>query len=78
MILDDSENTFFEDRKNEKLGEIRFMGNGFKSPAAIDIFGDYVFILLWEETPYAFIIKNKNIADSYRFYFNFLWNMAKK
>ncbi|HLC86409.1 MAG TPA: helix-turn-helix domain-containing protein [Candidatus Nanoarchaeia archaeon] len=78
MILDDEENKFFEKRKKEGLSEIRFMGNNFKSPAAIDIFQDYVYILLWDENPYAFIIKNKNIAEGFKIYFNFLWNMAKK
>jgi len=77
MILDDKNNTFFEQRKKERWGKIKFMENGFRSPAAIDIFGDYVFILLWEETPYAFIIKNRNIAEGFRIYFNFLWKMAK-
>lgn len=77
MILDNHKNKFFEQRKKESLGKIRFMEKGFKSPAAIDIFKDYVFILLWEETPYAFVIKNKNIADGFRIYFEFLWKIAK-
>lgn len=77
MILDNKQNRFFEQRKRESLGQIKFMEKGFRSPAAIDIFRDYVFILLWEETPYAFVIKNKNIADGFRIYFGFLWKMAK-
>jgi sugar-specific transcriptional regulator TrmB len=77
MILDNKKNEFFEQRKKEDLGQIRFMEKGFRSPAAIDIFQDYVFILLWEETPYAFVIRNKNIAEGFKIYFNFLWNMAK-
>tara|TARA_Y100000310_G_scaffold166291_1_gene166007 strand:+ start:350 stop:1084 length:735 start_codon:yes stop_codon:yes gene_type:complete len=77
MILDNRKNKFFEQRKREKWGQIRFMEKGFRSPAAIDIFQEYVFILLWEETPYAFIIKNRNIADGFRVYFDFLWRMAK-
>ncbi len=77
MILDNKNNRFFEQRKKESWGKIRFMEKGFKSPAAIDIFQDYVFILLWEETPYAFVIKNRNIADGFRVYFEFLWKMAK-
>ncbi len=77
MILDNQKNRFFEQRKKESWGKIRFMEKGFRSPAAIDIFQDYVFILLWEETPYAFVIKNRNIADGFRIYFEFLWKMAK-
>jgi sugar-specific transcriptional regulator TrmB len=78
MILDNKDNTFYEQRKNEKISQIRFMENGFKSPASIDVFQDYVYILLWDKTPYAIVIKNKNIADGFKIYFNFLWAMTKK
>jgi hypothetical protein len=33
---------------------------------------------MWDETPYVFKIKNKNIAEGFKIYFNFLWNMAEK
>lgn len=78
MILDNKENKFFESRKKEGLSEIKFVGNNFRSPAAIDIFKDRVYILLWSDTPYAFAIKNKKIADSFKNYFDFLWDIAKK
>ena len=76
MILDNDDNKFYEQRKNEKISNIRFMNKGFTSPASIDIFQDYVYILMWDETPYAFIIKNQNIAAGFKVYFDFLWNMA--
>ena len=78
MILDNKENTFFNQRKEEKISEIRFMENGFRSPSAIDIFQDKVYILLWDENPYVFTIKNKNIADGFKTYFDFLWKIAKR
>ncbi|HLD79543.1 MAG TPA: helix-turn-helix domain-containing protein [Candidatus Nanoarchaeia archaeon] len=78
MILDNRENKFFEQRSKEGFSEIKFMQRGFKSPAAIDIFKDFVYILLWDEHPYAIRIKNKNIAEGFRTYFDFLWNIAKK
>jgi hypothetical protein len=54
------------------------MNNNFKSPAAIDIFLDKVYIFLWDENPYAFMIQNKNIANGFKNYFQFLWSMAQK
>jgi sugar-specific transcriptional regulator TrmB len=77
MILDNRENKFFQQRKEEKISNIRFMGKNFISPASIDIFQDYVYIFLWDENPYAFVIKNKNIAEGFKTYFQFLWSMAK-
>ena len=44
---------------------------------AIDIFEDCVFIFLWEEKPFVFMIKNQRIADTFKQYFLFLWKMAK-
>jgi hypothetical protein len=66
-----------KDREKVRTNEVRYMPRGYISPAAIDIFGDYVYMFLWEEKPFVFMIKNKTIADSFKVYFNFLWRMAK-
>lgn len=49
-----------------------------KSEATTTIFGNYVAIHLIKDKPLVIIIKNKDIADSYRNYFNSLWKIAKK
>jgi len=77
MILDNKDNVFYKGRKEEGISQIRFMEKGFKSPASIDIFEDSVYILMWDEQPYAFVMKNKNIAQGFKIYFEFLWNLAK-
>ncbi len=79
ILLDSStKETFGKDRENEKYSEFRYMPKGYISPSAIDIFQDYVYIFLWEEKPYVFMIKNERIAESFRQYFNFLWSIAKE
>jgi HTH-type transcriptional regulator, sugar sensing transcriptional regulator len=79
ILMDQSvKATSGKDRQKEKYTEIRYMPKGYISPAAIDIFGDYVYIFLWEEKPFVFMIKNKTIAESFRIYFQFLWNMGKE
>jgi len=79
IILDKSiKETFGKDREKEKYTEVRYMPKGYISPAAIDIFEDYVYIFLWEEKPFVYMIKNKTIAESFKQYFNFLWKIAKK
>ncbi len=79
ILLDQaSKNTFGKDREKEKFTEIKYMPKGYINPAAIDICLDYVYIFLWEEKPFVFMIKNKRIAESFRQYFNFLWKVAKK
>jgi len=67
-----------KDREKIKTNEVRYMPKGYISPAAIDIFDDYVYFFVWEEKPYVFMIKNKKVADSFQHYFDFLWGIAKK
>tara|TARA_Y100000034_G_C6901609_1_gene417148 strand:+ start:167 stop:904 length:738 start_codon:yes stop_codon:yes gene_type:complete len=79
ILLDRSaKETLGKDREKEKYSEVKYMPKGYISPAAIDIFEDYVYIFLWEEKPFVFMIKNKMIAESFKQYFNFLWGTAKK
>ncbi len=59
------------------LGEVRYLPMSFDSPSATNIYGDKVVIILWTEEPFAILIHQKEIADSYRRYFDLLWNIAK-
>jgi sugar-specific transcriptional regulator TrmB len=78
ILMDNSaKETLGKDRKKEKYAEVKYMPKGYISPAAIDIFEDYVYIFLWEEYPFVFMIKNKRIAESFRQYFEILWKIAK-
>lgn len=79
ILLDQSaKNSLGKDREKEKFTEVKYMPEGYISPGAIDIFEDYVYIFLWEEKPYVFMIKNERIAESFKQYFNFLWKLGKK
>ncbi len=79
IILDSSvKQTLGKDREREKNTLVRYMPKGYVSPAAMDIFEDYVYIFLWEEKPFVFMIKNRVIAESFKTYFRFLWSIAKK
>ena len=79
ILLDSSaKSTLGKDREKEKCTEIRYMPQGYMSPAAIDVFQDYIYLFLWEEKPFVFMIHNKKIAESFKQYFNFLWKIAKR
>jgi len=77
LLNHESKQTFGKDREKEKYSQVKYMPKGYISPAAIDIFQDYVYIFLWEEKPFVFMIKNKQIAESFKQYFNILWKIAK-
>jgi sugar-specific transcriptional regulator TrmB len=61
------------------LSEIRYLPQKYNSPLAINIYGDKVAIILWsKENPIAIVIKNREISEGYKKYFELMWNAAKK
>ena len=61
-----------------KLMETKFLPKEYSSPAVINIYADRVVNVLWQgENPICFMIINKEIADSYRKWFNLLWKYSK-
>jgi len=57
----------------------RVLPKGFDSNSVINIFGNKIAIVLWKEKyPSGFMIDNKDIADSFRKYFELLWKISKK
>jgi len=64
-------------------GEDRYMSADFSTNSAVDIFGDYVvtFTSLYPERfdddVTLFVIQSKDLADSWRTWFKFLWDNSK-
>ena len=69
-------------KTNQKLripsSEVRFLPSGYSSPLAVNIYGDKIALILWsKENPFAVVIKNKEISEGYRNYFEIMWKSAK-
>lgn len=64
--------------KNIPLSEIRYLPEKYASPVSVNIYSDKTAIILWASTPFAILIKNREIAESYKNYFSLLWKLAKK
>jgi len=57
---------------------IRVLPKEYNSPVATDICGDKVALILWSSTnPLIVTIESKEIADSYKRYFELLWSIAR-
>jgi len=67
-----------KEKIKEKLFEIRYLPDSFKTPATVDIAGNVVCILLAADPPRVIVIRNKQIAEAYKNYFDFMWKFAKK
>jgi hypothetical protein len=60
------------------LMETKFLPKEYSSPAVINIYGDKVVNVLWNnDTPTCFMIINQEIADSYRKWFELMWKSSK-
>jgi len=62
-----------------ELTEARCLPKEYNSPISTDICGEEVLFVFWKlSSPVIIQIKNKQIADYYKRYFEILWKMAKK
>jgi len=72
----------FNETKNKNkipFSEIRYLPSKYASPVAVNIYRDKVAIILWsKENPLAILIKNKEISEGYKNYFEIMWKTAKK
>jgi len=65
--------------KKPPLSQIKYLPEGYGGMSSINIYGDNVGIILWnKENPFGILIRQKEIADSYRNYFQLLWKIGKK
>jgi len=55
----------------------KFITDEYISPTTTFVYGENVAIVVWSENPIATLIKSKDVAKSYRNYFNLLWKQAK-
>jgi len=60
------------------LSEVRYLPEKYANPLAINIWNDKVAIILWKKPPLAIVIKNSEIAESYKKYFELTWKTARK
>jgi len=63
--------------KKIPLAEIRHLPQKYANPLAINIYKDKVALILWIKSPIAILIKNREISDSYRKYFELMWKIAR-
>lgn len=63
----------------EQVGDMRFIPAEFVSPTDTFIYTDKVIIFVWQEKPpFAVLIRNKSVTQSYKNYFKFLWQKASR
>jgi sugar-specific transcriptional regulator TrmB len=74
LLSKESATTFFEGSQSE----YRLLPDKLFNPNPTHIYGDKVAIIVWGTPVHGIIIKNKEVADANRKYFEILWKTAKK
>jgi len=72
---------FNKGKKEVKVpySEIRFLPQKYSSPLAVNIYSDKVALILWsKENPFAVVIRNEEMSEGYRKYFELMWKGAKR
>jgi len=64
-------------RKGMKLTKVRYFSNSLVSPNWIDIFSEAImFTVIIGSEPISFVIRSKELANSFKAYFEIIWNTS--
>ncbi len=78
-VIYDYETWFSKKRGKRKYVQQRYLPKGIKTPAFLYIFEDIVgTIVFTKEQKLCFMIKNKEVSNSYKAYFNILWKQSTR
>lgn len=69
-------------RKTETIkvayANFKYIPDEFSAPTTTFVYDDKTVIIIWGEVPVATLIKSKEVAKSYKNYFEMLWKIARK
>lgn len=66
-----------KDIKKRPLFKVRFLPETFSNPAGMAVYNDNTMIMVYGEPIFVVMIKNAQIAKSFKQYFNILWKIAR-
>ena len=68
----------YGERIKDNLTEVKYFDKDFEPLTETNIQEDRIAIIVWSEEPILFLIKDIEVADSYKKYFEKMWRQAKK
>lgn len=67
---------YAQQRKKYSFSEVKILPKGIDIPSVFWIFNEYVVIAVFSEKPIALMIKNNKVSDSFKIYFDLMWNLS--
>lgn len=78
IIYNSDAKDFGEIRKKMKLTQVRYLPNKMVSPNWIDIFPNAVLFVILLDNPLAFVVRDRELAKSFKNYFEIMWKNSRK
>lgn len=75
IIFNETSRGVFPSQEKSKWVEAKYLPHS--TPAAINIYKDYLIIAILTKEPTTFLLKNKEAADSFKEYFKIMWMISK-
>lgn len=58
--------------------KVKYIKKLYDGPSTTNFYGDTVLIVTWSEQPLVIKVRNKNLAENYKHFFNMIWKLAKE
>ena len=78
MLYNENARKWGDAKVKYKLTEVKFMQPTISTPSWVEVYNEHVLIGVPTDEPIAIVIKSKAMADSFRNYFDALWNQVSK
>jgi sugar-specific transcriptional regulator TrmB len=66
--------------RRKKLGhtKVKYLPKNGPTDAWVEIYGDTIAIVMKKDSPMSIVINNRNVAESFKTYFDILWEVSNK
>ncbi|MCX6707905.1 MAG: hypothetical protein NT001_07290 [Candidatus Woesearchaeota archaeon] len=78
LIYNQDATSLIKIREKQPLTKVALMSKEYVTPASIEIINDHIAIVVYEPEIIIFTINSKEVAHSFKQYFELLWKIAKK
>jgi len=72
-VLSTKDSIIGQDQAKTPFTTVRFVKGAEANPAVFNIYGENVLIVLWKKVPVAFFVRSKELAATFKLYFDALW-----
>jgi sugar-specific transcriptional regulator TrmB len=76
IIYDSNARDYGVKRTRFKLTKVKYLPSGLLSPNWIDVFNNAVLFVILLDEPIALVVRDKNLVESFRAYFDLMWKIS--